>query len=336
MNFPERFERILQEQKLILPGEKIWIACSGGPDSVALFHLLCSLRRKWRLRLGLIHFNHGLRGNEAGQDVRFVRSLAKKNRLPFCTARGKIQSLARKDRLSLEEAARKARYDFFVETARRYRIPKMALAHTQNDQAETVLMRILQGTGLRGLLGIRSKIKMGSVIFIRPLLEFSKEEIRNFLEAKQIPYREDSSNRSLQFLRNRIRRRLLPRLAREFNPRIVQTLARIPAIVREEHELFQELETKAWKRIFKTADSRKVELKRRYFLKCLPPLQFRILERALRKLDFQSGLGFDAWKRLRPELTRAKFRVSLPRDIDLELTPSKISIYKKFTNAGQE
>ncbi|MCM8775098.1 MAG: tRNA lysidine(34) synthetase TilS [Candidatus Omnitrophica bacterium] len=329
MDFSERFERHLLDRKMILPGEKIFVACSGGPDSVCLFFLLITLAKKWGWEIGLLHFNHGLRRRAAGQDEAFVKRLARRFRVPFYTGRSQVLKLARRDHESLEEAARKARYDFFSKAATDHEISKVALGHTQNDQAETVLMRVLQGTGLRGLSGIREVVRDGKLTFIRPLLNFTRQEILDYLHDQRIFYREDRSNRSLRFLRNRIRKKLLPHLQREFNPQVVAALARIPVIVAEENEALDQFAEKAWDKILKTRKRSRIDLRRKAFLALPSCLQFRIIDQALKRLDVRSGLNFDAWQKLKDNLYRKRFQYSLPRDLDLAIRHFTISLYRK-------
>ncbi len=305
------------------------MACSGGPDSTALFHLLRRLSEKWNFKLGLLHFNHYLRGAESRKDEQFVRKLATEFHVPCITGGKKVMRFARRDKESLEEASRKARYHFFVRAAKKARITKIALAHTLDDQAETVLMRMLQGTGLKGLLGIRGEIRLEKVRFFRPLLNILKREIMNYLKTEKIVYRLDSSNTSRQFLRNRLRRDWLPRFAREVNPRVVEALGRIPAIVKEECDWIEASEKEAWLKTFRKRLGTKVYLNRESYLSLPSPVQFRILNKALQSLDKRGGLGFDAWSRLRADLAKKRMRCSLPRDIDLDLTPRKLVIYKK-------
>lgn len=330
MDLLSRFQTSLERQRLLSKGERFFVACSGGPDSTALFLLVHALSAQWNLKTGLLHFNHGLRGRSSDRDERFVKALARRFQVPCYIARGHVEARARKGRLSLEEAAREARYDFFERVAKKRRIRKIALAHTREDQAETILMRIIQGTGIRGLLGIRPQIKWGKTLLIRPLLEFSKEELLAFLKERGASFCEDRSNQSMRFVRNRLRHQLFPWLEREFNPRVVESLARISEIIREETELLALLEKAAWKRTFKGRRRQKLELDRSAFLKFPAPLQFRILERGLKRLDPKSGLLFDAWRRIQPEMSRKRFRVSLPRDIDLILTPRRLTLYKKI------
>ncbi len=324
-----RFETHLAEHRFFKSRQKILIACSGGPDSVALFHLLQALAPQYGWKIGLIHFNHQLRPRAAKSDESFVRRLAARSQVFFYRGTGNVKREARRTQTSIEECARKMRYDFFFHTAKTKKIPALALAHTQDDQAETVLMRMIQGTGLRGLQGIRAKYPRGRVTLVRPLLVFTKKELRAYLAEQKIPYRSDKSNDSSRFVRNRIRLELIPKLQRDFNPRVVEALSRLPAIVAGESALIAELEEQAWKKAFKKHRATRVELYRSVFLKFPTALQFRIVEKALKKLDPLSGLSFEAWERLRRGLVRSRYRCSLPKDIDLALTPKNITLYKK-------
>ena len=325
----QRFDIHLQEEPFLRSHRKILVACSGGPDSVALFHLLRILAAQYRWRIALIHFNHQLRPDAAKKDETFVRSLAGKYRVPFYGGSGNVKREARKTQTSIEECARKMRYDFFLRTAKAKKFSVIVLAHTQDDQAETVLMRMIQGTGLKGLQGIRGKAKMGKTVLVRPLLHFKKRDLLEFLRAEKLAFRKDRSNDSTRFLRNRIRLELIPGLQRDFNPRVIEALSRIPAIVASEGELIAEVEKKAWNKTLKKQSAKRVEFHRSIFLKFPPALQFRMVEKALKRLDPRSGISFEAWERLRRSLARPRFCSSLPRDIDFALTPKKATLYKK-------
>jgi tRNA(Ile)-lysidine synthase len=322
-------EEHLRDKRFFRTRQKILVACSGGPDSVALFHLLQTLSSKYSWKLGLAHFNHQLRPGAAKKDEQFVKALARKFKVPFYCGAGNVQREAQRTKTSIEEAARQKRYDFFRRVVRTQKFPTIVLAHTRDDQAETVLMRILQGTGLRGLQGIREKFKMGRMTLVRPLLAFTKKELLEYLAEQKISYRSDETNDSSRFVRNRIRLELIPRLQRDFNPRVVEALSRIPSIVAGESALIAELEEKAWKKVFKKSRKEKVELRRSVFLGFPPALQFRMVEKTLKKLDKQSGLSFDAWERIRQGIARPRFCSSLPKGIDFSLTPKCITIYKK-------
>ena len=327
MNLLERFERVLQQEKFISYGSKVFIACSGGPDSTALFHLFKSVQKKRRLKLGVLHFNHGMRGVESNRDERFVKKFAKANRARFFS--GVMEKNEIKKGLSFEEAAREARYNFFLKMGTKHGIFKIALGHNMDDQAETVLMRILQGTGLRGLYGIRPSFRRNRVLFFRPLLRFSRKEILAYLRQNNISFCTDKTNKSPRFLRNRIRLELIPSLAEKFNPNVVHALARIPEITSREMGFLDDLEEKIWGKTFLGKNGSEIRLRRSLFLKWARPLGFRLLDRALKKIDPESGLSFDAWEKIMPHLSERRFRWSLPRDIDFHLTPSRICVYKK-------
>ena len=285
MNLSQKLENHLKDSKQIAPGDKVFVACSGGPDSVALFYALKSLADAWKLKLGLLHLNHQLRGRESERDERFVRSLAKQFKIPVYVQRKKILEPAKRNKESIEEFARKTRYQFFVKIAKKVRVSKIVTAHTLDDQAETILMRILQGTGLKGLLGIRRNLVLHGVTFTRPFLDFSKKELLDFLKSERLPFCSDSSNGSKRFVRNRLRLDWLPRLARDFNPRLIETLGRIPAIVEEENQLLDAFEKKAWKDTFKKRTRHQVYLNRASYSSIPSPLQFRVLNRALKAID---------------------------------------------------
>lgn len=324
-----RLEEHLRDKQFFKTRQKILIACSGGPDSVALFHLLRTLAEKYHWKLGLAHFNHQLRPGDAKKDELFVKSLARKFKVPFYLGTGNVREEAGRTKTSIEECARQMRYDFFRRTTEAKKFSVAVLAHTRDDQAETVLMRILQGTGLRGLQGIREKFRMDRAIWVRPLLIFTKKELLGYLAEEHFSFRSDKTNDSLRFVRNRIRRELIPGLQRDFNPRVVEALSRIPSIVAGESALIAELEKKAWEKTFKRIREGKLELRRSALLKFPPALQFRMVEKALKRLDKQSGLSFEAWERIRRGLTRPRYGCSLPKDIDFALTLKKAILYKK-------
>ncbi|MCB9799450.1 MAG: tRNA lysidine(34) synthetase TilS [Candidatus Omnitrophica bacterium] len=332
MSLIKAFEDSLLKNKLIEPGDTVFVACSGGPDSTALYHLLNALREKWKLKLGLLHFNHDLRGKASSQDQKFVMALAKQHEVSVYTEKANgIKKQARRMKESIEEAARHARYAFFEKTAKKYKIKKIALAHILQDQAETVFMRMVTGTGVRGLSGIRTKIEKGHLTYVRPLLDFNKEDLLRFLKGNRFKYCRDHSNRSTRFMRNKIRHYFLPWLEREINPRVSETLARLPAIVDEENKFFEEMENDAWKKVFSRRLKQKIFLNRKVFSSLARALQFRVLARALKTLDVKSGINYDAWQSLKMNLKRSRYCQSFPKDIDVALTPSRILIYKKYT-----
>src|SRR2546430_2959831 len=191
---------------MLRPGDRVGVAVSGGADSVALLLLLLELRAKLGVVLGVIHFNHNLRGKASDADEKFVARLAAKHGLEFHAASVEVAKKAKKERANIEDAARRARYDYFRSLAESGVCKRIAVAHTADDQAETVVAHLLRGTGLAGLGGIHP-ISGPSV---RPLLGVRPDELRHFLPATKQTWRGSASNRDTKRMRARIRQKLLP------------------------------------------------------------------------------------------------------------------------------
>ena len=232
------FRKACLDGGLIIPGDRVLAAISGGPDSVALVALLLELRSEMPLEVRLAHFNHRLR-DEARDDERFVNGLADRFVLPLAVGSADVRAAAARRKINLEETARELRYAFLRRTAAAGHATKIATGHTMTDQAETVLMRLMRGTGLTGLAGIAPVVPGPPCPIVRPLLAIPGPDLRVWLEARGLPFREDASNRDLRFLRNRIRAELLPEVARRYEPRIVAHLARLAGLVREDEALLQ-------------------------------------------------------------------------------------------------
>jgi tRNA(Ile)-lysidine synthase len=245
---------------LLKPGDRVGVAVSGGADSVGLLRLLLELRHELGIVLSVVHFNHKLRGPESDKDETFVAELARAHKLEFHVASGDVAVEAEANHLSIETAAREMRYAFFRElqeadTAGSRRLDVVATGHTLDDQAETVLMRVLRGTGTRGLGGIYPVVALEeeatdeadetSPKVIRPLLTIRHRELEDYLKELHQLWREDSSNRNLHHTRNRVRHTLLPLLEREFNPAVSDTLAELGEIARAEED-YWENEISGW------------------------------------------------------------------------------------------
>jgi tRNA(Ile)-lysidine synthase len=218
----ERVAEIITRYSMFQTGQRVAVAVSGGADSTCLLHVLFELAPRWNLHLSVIHLDHELRGEESREDARFVQQLAAALGLPFKHGEADVAHLARERGENLEQVARQERRRFFLEHLHAGTADRIALGHTQSDQAETVLFRFLRGSGTAGLAGIRPVTRDG---FVRPLIAIDRPAVEQFLRDRGIPWREDSTNASLDFARNRIRHELLPMLAREWNPAIAETLA---------------------------------------------------------------------------------------------------------------
>ena len=215
------------------PGDRVAVAVSGGADSVALLVAMADARSETGIVLSAIHVHHGLRGAEADGDAQFVADLAKQLDVPLRTEHGDVAALAAERGRGIEEAARALRYRCFDELLASHNIHAVATAHTLDDQAETVLMKLLRGAWTEGLGGIAPVVTVESGRIVRPLLAVSRAEIVTYLEARGHPWREDSTNRELTFTRNRVRYTLLPQM-KEFQPRIAEQLAHLAAVARDE------------------------------------------------------------------------------------------------------
>lgn len=222
--FIRRIRHTILERRLIVPGQTVLVACSGGADSTALAVALSVIASREGIRLCVGHVNHRLRGEEGDADAEWVRRLSEMLDWPFSVEVVDVPRLRAERGGSVEEVARTARYEALHSMAAAAGAERIATAHHLEDQAETVLMHILRGTGLTGLAGMTWGPETG---VIRPLLGTPREALRMALRRWNIPWREDSSNRSLEPTRNRLRHILLPTLEREWNPKIIQALARL-------------------------------------------------------------------------------------------------------------
>jgi len=229
------------EKKLLRPGQRVLVAVSGGADSVALAHALHRLRRRLDLRLVLAHLHHGIRGRAADADAAFVRRLARRLGLPLIAERADVPALARAAGVSLEMAARQARYEFLLRAARQTGADAVAVAHTADDQAETVLLRLARGAGPQGLGGMDARSQRDGLTILRPLLGLRHADLVAFLKQNRLRWREDASNRDVHFLRNRVRHELLPLIEKRLNPRIRDALLRTADVLRAEQAWLDEL-----------------------------------------------------------------------------------------------
>jgi len=242
----ERLLKTIRKRQSIRAGDRLAVAVSGGADSVALLCLLLELRAELGIVLSVAHVNHKLRGEEADEDERFVAKLARQHGLELHACEAPVNGKRSSGKSSgvtsgIEAAARELRYGFFRQLAREGRVTKIATAHTLDDQAETVLLRIFRGTGIRGLSGIHPRIvfeEQGHAFgeLVRPLLSFRRAALQEFLRERGQNWREDSSNRDTAFLRNRVRHRLLPMIGEEFGEAAIEHMGELAEIARAEEE----------------------------------------------------------------------------------------------------
>ncbi|MCX6629438.1 MAG: tRNA lysidine(34) synthetase TilS [Candidatus Solibacter sp.] len=214
----DRVVQTIERHRMLTAGDRVAVAVSGGADSVCLLHVLRELAPRWNLTLSVLHVNHNLRGEASLGDAEFVRSLAVGLNLPFAAHDLDLST----GHGNLEHSARNGRNAFFHGHLAGGFADRIALGHSRSDQAETVLFRFLRGSGATGLAAIRPVTERGMV---RPLIEIERPEIVRYLRDRTLPWREDASNATLDYARNRIRHQLLPQLAGEWNPALEETLA---------------------------------------------------------------------------------------------------------------
>jgi tRNA(Ile)-lysidine synthase len=228
----------ISSHSMFHPDDSVLVGVSGGPDSIALIHVLLTIAPIFPLKLGIAHLNHSLRKKESDRDEEFVASLAQTLGLPCYIKRENVVEYQRKHRLSLEEAGRHLRYSFFDEIAEKNRFDKIALGHHCDDNAELILMYLFRGTGPLGISGIPP---VRDRRIVRPLIKITRPEIIKFLAEKRLTYVSDQSNTDTRYLRNRIRHQLMPLLKQHYNPKIAESLNRLASITQSEEEWIEEI-----------------------------------------------------------------------------------------------
>ena len=244
LEFENRVKDTIKRYNLLQPGDNVIIGVSGGPDSVAMLYALAELnkRTEWGCRLQVAHVNHMLRGQESQDDEHFVRDLAGLLGLEFTVKKVDVREFSSREKCSIETAARRLRYAFFEELAEKASATRVAVGHTADDNAETLLHRIIRGTGLLGLGGIRPSRRLSptsNAILIRPLLHIWRRDVFSYIEEKGLKYRIDSSNLRPENLRNRIRLELLPLLEDRYNPQIKDALTKLGDVLGRSNDFLQ-------------------------------------------------------------------------------------------------
>lgn len=240
----ERFLKFIKEKNIIQSGDKILVGLSGGPDSVCMLNLLCSIREKEKIEVAAAHINHMLRGEEADKDEEYSKKICESLGVKFFSKRIDINKYALETGKSSELAGREARYDFFNEVINKINFNKIATAHNANDQAETILMRIMRGTGLEGLGGIPVE-REGK--YIRPILFMRREEVEKYCEENNLNPHIDATNLERIYSRNKVRLDILPYMKENFNPNIVETINRMALLLQEDNDFIEREVDKAYK-----------------------------------------------------------------------------------------
>ncbi len=296
--FVAKMRSTIDRYRMIAPGDVVLVGVSGGPDSVALLHALVSLREELGFSVCVGHLNHGLRGADAEEDARFAQDLASRWGLGAVVECADVAAIAARERMSIELAARVARYEFFERAARSVGATRVALGHHANDQAETVLMRLIRGAGATGLGGIppirpiERRERSEGPILIRPLIAHTRQEISRYCEEHDLRPRTDASNLVSEYTRNRVRNELIPLLEERYNPRVVETLARAAELVREDDEYLAAEVERRLSRFVKAASEERVVVDARALAAEHVAAARRVLRWAISRLA-PGGEGFE-------------------------------------------
>jgi tRNA(Ile)-lysidine synthase len=272
--FIEKVKKTVKKYGLFKDKDIIVIGVSGGPDSLVLLNVLTKLKKEFHLKLHVAHLDHMLR-NDSGRDRKFVETVARKLNLPFSGASINVKAIAQKG--SLEEICRNVRLGFLFKVAKNVKANKIALGHNLDDQAETVLMRLLRGSGLFGLSGILPKKELYGFTIIRPLIEVKRKEIDVYLKRKKLVPRLDPTNSQDVYFRNKIRLKLLPALEKDYNPNIKEILSHTAESIANDYDFINQVSVQAAKKL-----GDKINLKK--FSRLHPSVQRMVLRQHISRL----------------------------------------------------
>ncbi|MCX5693540.1 MAG: tRNA lysidine(34) synthetase TilS [Candidatus Omnitrophica bacterium] len=321
--FKDNVRQAIKKHSLVAPKDKIVIGVSGGPDSLALLYVLDSLKKELNFSLHIAHLDHSLR-SDSYRDAKFIERLSKNLGLPCAISKINLKKLHKKG--SLEEAARNARYNFFVKLAKKIKADKIALGHNLDDQAETVLMRILRGAGLYGLRGILPKRTIFGFSVIRPLIGIRRKEIECYLKRNKIKPRIDSTNLKDIYLRNKIRNNLIPLLEKKYNRKIKEVLSSLAQSAGYDYDyLFSQAQG-----ILK---GKRKNIPLNEFLRLHPAMQRMVLRLAIaqlkgnmRRINLQHIIEIEDMLLNRP----IDSIVDLPQGISIMKKRTKLIIYRRI------
>jgi tRNA(Ile)-lysidine synthase len=283
----------IHRERLLSPGDRVVVGVSGGPDSLALLHLVHACREQLGIEVHAAHLNHLIRGTEADQDAQFVADVASAWDIPCTVVARDVPAFARDHRLALEEAARRVRYAFLAEVAQSVGGSRIAVGHNADDQSETVLMHWLRGAGLAGLRGMLPatpladlrlsvpRAELRGMWLVRPLLETPRKEIEQYCQQHNLHPRFDRSNLDTTLYRNKLRHELLPLLEQEYKPHLAEILRRSAQVFRADYDLLRQLRDSAWQDIVRTTSSQAVVFDRSAWASLHLSLQRATVRRAV-------------------------------------------------------
>jgi tRNA(Ile)-lysidine synthase len=329
-NFLDKIKSTIRKHNMLQKGDSILVGVSGGPDSVTLLHVLDSLKKEYSLNILIGHLDHKFRGEESAGDRKFCEELAKKYNLEIIWEEIDVPKAAKEKGISPEEAARFERYDFFKRTVKERGMDKIAVGHTRDDQAETVLMRIIRGAGMKGLGGISPVKDIQGNKIIRPLIEVSRKEVEDFISEAGLKFRTDSSNEKSIYTRNKIRLELIPLLEKDFNSNIKEVLANMAENLQIENDFL----SRYARRKFKSVSSIKheeilIDIKK--FKKQPEAVRKRILRAALEELKGDlRRLTYQHWKEIEELIDSRPVNSIVDLPAGISITKDRINIILKL------
>lgn len=273
-----KFKDLVEKENLITNNDNIIVGASGGPDSQFLIYLLYELKRDINFNIILAHLNH-LHRKDAYNDEKLVETTGKKLNMEFHLKRKSMDDFAKDNKLSPEDAGRILRYEFFDSLRKNYKNSKIAVAHNKDDLAETVLMRIIRGTGFDGLIAMDYKNNH----IIRPILDFRKKDILRFLDENKIPYHIDYTNFQTDYRRNKIRLEIMPEIEK-INPKFIDSLVNLSDFAKDNKEILKDYEEDIYKNLIKIKDNYRISFYGKNFEDIKIPMKKRILRRAIKDI----------------------------------------------------
>lgn len=318
----QTFIRTIRQYRLIKKNDTLVVGVSGGPDSVALLYLLAAIRRPFNLTLHVAHLDHALRRDSSG-DAEFVKRLAAGLGLPATVERVTAGGL--KGKGSLEEKARKRRFEFLFKVAAKTGARTICLGHTLDDQAETVLMRLIRGTGLMGLAAISPMRKFGKATVVRPLIGIRRSQVLAFLKKRKIAFRTDTSNLKESFFRNKVRLRLLPLLEASYNRNIRDVLANTAESVACDYDYLLERALRAQKSLGRRMRIRRLLALHPALRRLVYRLHFAAIKGDMRRLAYRHIQEIEDLVAARP----AGSVVDLPQEVSVRKTKDSVIFYRR-------
>lgn len=325
MTLPQKVHHFILEQKLILKGSTIIAGVSGGPDSIALLHLLKLLQHELGFKILVAHINHQIHRESTEHEI-FVRQIAEQLNLPIFVKNWPAKNHPKKG--SLENHARIFRFKFFKQLITKTNADAVALAHTENDQAETILMKMIRGTGMEGLRGILAKREVEEIQIIRPLLTCRKKDILAYCRQNGIRFCIDPTNSDITYTRNKIRRQLMPTLEKNYNPQISNTLSNLADNMNRDYDFIDQYSNTILRKLMITNSGNSITINKIALKKIHPAIVMHVIRKLIRHSKGNSNqidqkhiqLIIDAIKNDKT----CKF--PLPGKVNISLTSSTITV----------